>query len=160
MTIGIMLDNLCMRGMQYWTGTDSKYNISIISLIKLFNYFQGPDVKSSNFIWGESLGKISPQQWTQRDVSFQSPNHTICTVCVPGWHLQWPQQWHPCQGGSGGPGHEALGQSWSSDPGGHASEPHLLAGEHVRGQCDPRAPHHPHQAGHDVPRLNGQSNPS
>ena len=31
--------------------------------------FQGPDVKSSNFIWGESLGKISPQQWTQRDVS-------------------------------------------------------------------------------------------
>ena len=31
--------------------------------------FQAPDVKSSNFIWGESLGKISPQQWTQRDVS-------------------------------------------------------------------------------------------
>ena len=41
-------------------------------------YFQGPDVKSSNFIWGESLGKISPQQWTQRDVDlFNGLNNDI-----------------------------------------------------------------------------------
>ena len=40
--------------------------------------FQGPDVKSSNFIWGESLGKISPQQWTQRDVDlFNGLNNDI-----------------------------------------------------------------------------------
>ena len=25
-------------------------------------------MKCGNLLWGESLGKISPQQWTQRDV--------------------------------------------------------------------------------------------
>eukprot|EP00090_Calanus_glacialis_P020259 TRINITY_DN3116_c0_g1_i1.p1 TRINITY_DN3116_c0_g1~~TRINITY_DN3116_c0_g1_i1.p1 ORF type:complete len:393 (+),score=66.16 TRINITY_DN3116_c0_g1_i1:235-1413(+) len=28
----------------------------------------GTDVKCQNFIWGEGLGKISPQQWTRHDV--------------------------------------------------------------------------------------------